>query len=53
MKSLIDSNQTEKAVKLFPRVYTTSQEWEEQILSFIQRNELDVNKRLYSDKKND
>jgi hypothetical protein len=32
-------------VKLFPRVYTTPKEWEEQILFFIQRNELDVSKK--------
>ncbi|CAF4220284.1 unnamed protein product, partial [Rotaria sp. Silwood2] len=41
VKSLMDANETEKAVKLFPSVYTTSQEWAEQILIFIQRNELD------------
>ncbi|CAF2728823.1 unnamed protein product [Rotaria sp. Silwood2] len=42
VKSLMDANETEKAVKLFPSVYTTSQEWAEQILIFIQRNELDI-----------
>ena len=42
----MDSNQTEKAVGLFPRVYTTAKEWEDQILAFIQRNELDVNKKI-------
>ncbi|CAF3554410.1 unnamed protein product [Rotaria sp. Silwood1] len=42
VKSLMDTNETEKAVKLFPTVYTTSQEWAEQILTFIQRNELDI-----------
>ncbi len=31
-----------QAVELFPLVYTTSNEWEDQILSFIQRDELDV-----------
>ncbi len=41
----MDSRQTEKAVILFPRVYTTPQEWEEQILSFIQRNQLDVSEK--------
>jgi hypothetical protein len=34
-----------KAVELFPLIYTTSSEWEDQILSFIQRNELDVNEK--------
>ncbi|CAF3876112.1 unnamed protein product [Rotaria magnacalcarata] len=42
VKSLMEANQKEKAVELFPRVYTTSKEWEEQILTFIQRNELDL-----------
>ncbi|CAF1151020.1 unnamed protein product [Rotaria sordida] len=42
VKSLMDTNETEKAVKLFPSVYTTPQEWTEQILTFIQRNELDI-----------
>ncbi len=41
----MDDNQTEKAVALFPRVYTTPKEWEEQILAFIQRNQLDVSKK--------
>ena len=44
IKSLIDNNETEKAVKLFPDVYTTAKEWEEQVLLFIQRNQLDVNR---------
>ena len=38
----METNQTEKAVKLFDRVYKTAQEWEEQIPAFIQRNQLDV-----------
>jgi hypothetical protein len=42
VESLIENGETEKAVKLFPRVYTTPKEWEEQISAFIKRNELDV-----------
>ncbi len=45
MKFLIDNDETEKAVKLFPLVYTTSAEWQEQILSFIQRDQLDVSSK--------
>ncbi|UJR09415.1 hypothetical protein I4U23_013656 [Adineta vaga] len=41
VKELIETKQTEKAVKLFPDVYKTAQEWEEQIQKFIERKELD------------
>jgi hypothetical protein len=33
-------------VELFARVYKTSQEWEEQVLAFIERRQLDVSGRL-------
>jgi tetratricopeptide (TPR) repeat protein len=46
VQSLIDKNETEKAVELFARVYKTSQEWEEQVLAFIERRQLDVSGRL-------
>jgi hypothetical protein len=47
VKFLIDNDETEKAVKLFPLVYTTSAEWQEQILSFIQRDQLDVSSKKH------
>ena len=40
--SLMGNNETEKAVKLFSLVYKTAEEWEEQILLFIERDQLDV-----------
>jgi hypothetical protein len=40
------SKETDKAVKLFSNVYKTSQEWEDQVLAFIQRNELDVSEHI-------
>jgi tetratricopeptide (TPR) repeat protein len=42
-KYLMDRGETREAVKLFPNIYKTSNDWEDQILSFIQRHELDVN----------
>ena len=42
----MDGNQVETAVKLFPRIYNTAQEWEEQIHAFIGRNKLDVNRYI-------
>ncbi|CAF4148596.1 unnamed protein product, partial [Adineta steineri] len=40
--SLMGNKEIEKAVKLFPLVYKTAQEWEEQILLFIERDQLDM-----------
>ncbi|CAF1373094.1 unnamed protein product, partial [Didymodactylos carnosus] len=42
VKHLIDDKKTEEAVKLFQEVYKTSEEWEKQIIAFLQRNELQV-----------
>ena len=39
---LMDNGETIKAVELFPHVYTTPEEWKEQINRFVQKNELDV-----------
>ena len=49
MTSLIEKNETEKAVKLFSRVYKTPQEWEEQILAFIERKQLEVSQKFAID----
>lgn len=43
--ALMESHEIEKAVKLFPRVYTRPKQWDDQILDFMQRNELDVSKK--------
>ncbi|CAF1014022.1 unnamed protein product [Adineta steineri] len=40
--SLMGNKEIEKAVKLFPLVYKTAEEWEEQILLFIERDQLDM-----------
>jgi hypothetical protein len=38
----MDTNDIERAVQLFSRVYKTADDWEEQIRLFIERNRLDV-----------
>ncbi|CAF0783646.1 unnamed protein product [Adineta ricciae] len=42
VKELIENGQSKTAVKLFPDVYKTAEEWEEQIQKFIDRKELDI-----------
>jgi len=39
----MDKGDTRKAVTLFSHVYTTAEQWEEQIQRFIQLNQLEVN----------
>lgn len=48
VQHLMDNNQIEQAVGFFERIYTTANDWEEQIRSFIQRNKLDVGRRFSS-----
>lgn len=38
----METGETSKAVELFPHVYTTPDEWKEQINGFTQKNQLDV-----------